>query len=218
MLPPHLPRQGQRKDMTGQRFGKLVVLEFAGTNKPNGLGHVRWRCRCECGKETIVVGYSLRAGITKSCGCHRAEVSRQRAIKRNTTHGYRNTPEYRCWGSMRNRCMNPNNDNFKDYGARGIAVDSRWNEFPQFFADMGPRPSPRHTIERKDNDGPYSSENCFWLVLEKQALNRRGNRYITAFGLTLCLAEWCRRSGVSRAVALTLLKHKSPEIVFKSIS
>lgn len=98
---------------------------------------------------------------------------------------------------MRNRCNNPKNKSFFKYGGRGITVCERWELFTNFLADMGPRPSLRHSIERKDNNGPYSPENCEWAVPKTQARNRRTSRLIEFEGVTKTLAEWSESTGLS---------------------
>jgi hypothetical protein len=101
---------------------------------------------------------------------------------------------------MKSRCLNPRNKRYADYGGRGVQVCDRWiNSFENFLADMGLRPSDSHSIERKDNDGNYSPDNCIWATREVQERNRRNNLLITYNGLTLTAAEWARRTGLKRA-------------------
>lgn len=105
---------------------------------------------------------------------------------------------------MRQRCQNPNDRTYKNYGGRGITVCDRWLEsFENFYADMGPKPSPKHSIERKDNDGPYSPENCRWATRVEQGRNRRNNRRVTIGGETKCLSEWAVVAGVCYATMLS---------------
>lgn len=106
--------------------------------------------------------------------------------------------EYNVWAMMRQRCMNPNAANYLNYGGRGITVDPRWDRFKNFWEDMGPAPSKRHTLDRLDNDGPYSPENCVWSDREKQQNNRRNNVFIEAFGERKTLAQWARSTGLTR--------------------
>lgn len=106
--------------------------------------------------------------------------------------------EYNVWAMMRQRCLNPNAANYVNYGGRGITVDPRWDRFKNFWEDMGPAPSKRHTLDRLDNDGPYSPENCVWSDREKQQNNRRNNVFIEAFGERKTLAQWARSTGLTR--------------------
>lgn len=111
------------------------------------------------------------------------------------THGLSGTPEHRLWQAMRRRCNNPNTNDWPKYGGRGIRVCEAWNDFPTFLRDMGPRPSPAHSIERGDVNGDYTPQNCRWATSLEQANNKRGNRLLTLRGETKTLAEWCRALG-----------------------
>jgi hypothetical protein len=153
-------------DITGQRFDKLVVTEFAGYSNSNG--HARWQCHCDCGKTTIVYAKYLLIGDTSSCGC------------KTLKHGYGSNGKehylYRTWARMRERCNNPAHKFFKYYGGRGINVCDRWNDFAIFLADIltsiGERP-PGHTLDRIDNDDNYNPGNVRWATPKQQAQNRR---------------------------------------------
>lgn len=171
--------------LTGQRFGRMVVVKCVGKIES---GNYLWECRCDCGNVTKVRGGSLTSGNTKSCGClgrdHRADSVRK--------HGMANpkTPEYQSWINMRQRVSNPNHARYDAYGGRGIKVCERWNSFSAFLADMGPRPTPRHSIDRIDNDGDYCPNNCRWATAFTQNNNRRGLRLITVNGNTKTAREW----------------------------
>lgn len=115
------------------------------------------------------------------------------------------------WAMMLSRCSNKNVKAYKDYGGRGISVCDRWQFFENFYADMGDRPTPNHQIDRIDNDGPYSPENCQWALREQQAKNKRNNRFITANGESLHLAEWARRLGCNPSAILARLATGMPE-------
>ncbi len=153
--------RGIPKDYTGQRFGRLTAVRPTGGR----AGHNRiWEMLCDCGVAVEVSSGHL--GTTKSCGCfHRDKI---------TSHGLSKSPEYKVWSSMIDRCHNPNNKKFKNYGERGIVVCSQWRaSFSAFIKDMGRRPKPRLTIERNDNNGNYEKANCEWATYQKNNSNRR---------------------------------------------
>ncbi len=148
-------------DMTGRRFGHLLVREYAGRSatNPGGQPRTRWRCLCDCGQESVVTASALRRGQTKSCGCGERAAA-QAACERRVTHGEsrkgRMTPEMHAWRAMQQRCYQPSHNRHKHYAARGTVVCERWlNSFAAFLADMGRRPSPNHSIDRIDNSGNY---------------------------------------------------------------
>jgi hypothetical protein len=151
-------------DVTGQKFGRLTAVSRVGSRNRDSI----WLCRCDCGRSHRAILYNLRNGHTRSCGCLKADAMRRRA-----THGMRDTREFNIWNSMRQRCSNPRQPSYQDYGARGIRVCELWqNSFAVFFADMGPCPS-GHSIERVNNDAGYSPENCKWATPLEQRHNRR---------------------------------------------
>jgi len=180
-------------DITHQRFGRLVAVEY--------LGLSRWRCLCACGGERIVTGNVLRSGKSKSCGCLRIEMGKARgAASRRHGEGSngKETPEYAAWGQMKNRCLNPKNDSYRYYGARGIKVCDRWMVYENFLADMGRRPSVLHSIDRIDVHGNYEPGNCRWATSIEQNRNTTFNRRIAARGETKTLAEWLEIVGLRR--------------------
>lgn len=188
-------RQSSFRDIRGQRFGRWAVLDDEPLHKAYASGYViYWRCRCDCGTERLVQGRNLWNGRTASCGCYKAEVSKEL----NTEHGMCGTPEYETWVRMIQRCHNSHNPGYKWYGARGIAVTDAWRaSFNQFLRDMGPRPAPQYSIERVDNEKGYQPDNCIWADPRTQANNQRKNRLITWNGKTQTLAEWSRQTGLS---------------------
>ena len=185
-----MPERSQRSAIAGQRFGRLVVIEY--------IAKSYWRCRCDCGNLTDARYCDLRRGLKRSCGCLKIEV--EAVIHR--THGLSYSSEYHIWATMIARCTNPRAVGYENYGGRGIFVCERWrgeHGFTNFYADMGPRPSLKHSLERKDNDGPYSPENCMWATRQEQNANSRHCRYITVEGLTKTIAEWSRLKGTCEA-------------------
>lgn len=156
------------KDLTGQRFGRLVVVSLYSKTqwRERPIRNRQWLCQCDCGNQTIVDRTALGAGTTKSCGCLKLEGKHGQ-----TTNG-RTTGTYRSWLSMIQRCTNPNYPRWKDYGGRGIQVCERWFTAANFIADMGPRPD-GWSIERINNDGNYEPKNCKWIPRPDQAKNRR---------------------------------------------
>jgi len=188
-----LPGMSERIDLTKQRYGRLVALEPA---TPNKHGQSRWLCRCDCGNEKIIDANPIRRGLVKSCGCYRRERGSEQG-KSMRKHGMWNTPEYRVWVSMKDRCTNPNNRSWPDYGGRGIRVCRQWiRNFESFIADMGRRPSPEHTLERIKNDEGYRPENCCWATRTEQQRNTRWSRMLTINGRTQSLSAWAEEKGL----------------------
>lgn len=174
---------------TAEVFGKWSVMD-----RPSPHRQKVW-CQCECGAQKEIWISNLKSGKTKSCGKHEhpwRHIYPKRA---------KQIPEYRRWSDMKNRCDNQNNSRFQDYGGRGIKVCDRWSGrssgFINFLEDIGPMPSPQHTIERLDNDGPYSSENCIWSTWLTQARNKRKTVRITHQERTMTAMEWSIETGLS---------------------
>ena len=175
------------QDFTGRTFGRLTVIK----NMPKSGFQPRVLCRCSCGTEKVFRLHNLRHGETKSCGCLQTEL-----LRAPRKHGLTGSPVYHTWGNLLNRCGNPNNNAYAYYGGRGITVCDRWRDFSNFYADMGPKPSPAHSLGRIDNDGDYEPSNCRWATQSEQTRNRSDNHWLTVNGETLCLADWAKRLGV----------------------
>lgn len=191
---------GQRKakDLTGQRFGRLVVL-WRAANVAEASGAIRsaWMCKCDCGNGHVVTAHSLTRGLTRSCGCF--------ARERPSKHGKSGAPVYRHWAAMVQRCTNREWLHYARYGGRGITVCEQWRDFAAFLADMG-EPEPGMTLDRIDNAKGYEPGNCRWATRQEQSNNRGNNRYLTFRGLTLTLAEWGRITGLKNGTISQRLK------------
>lgn len=185
---------GSRKiDLTGKRFGRLVVIREAGRKRKEAA----WECLCECGNTTIVNGYALRSGHTNSCGCYAIKRSKES----NTKHGMFGTLIYRTYANMKNRCYNPKYYLFSHYGGKGVTVCDEWlgdrgfQTFYQWSIENGYRKG--LSIDRIDNEKNYCPDNCRWVDMSVQQNNRTNNRRITSNGETHTMAEWARINGIS---------------------
>jgi hypothetical protein len=193
----------QKRTITaGTRFGRLSVLSEDPERARSG--EVRWLCRCDCGTERSMLSYHLRTGHTVSCGCWKNEQTGNRTRTHGLSHAL---PEYRIWSGLRARCLNEKNSEFMRYGGRGIVVCHDWDDFTVFYRDMGPRPSPKHSIDRIDNDGPYAPWNCRWATTTEQGRNRRQNHLVTFLGRTMSLVAWSEATGIRQSTLRRRLKH-----------
>ena len=177
-------------DLTGQRFGKLIVIRFVGTTKAR---QAIWRCRCDCGNETDVKSSCLRNGDTRSCGCLQRMISKEA----NTKHGESHSRLHSIWSGMKGRCYNPKNPAFEHYGARGITVCDEWHEYTNFsdWAKLNGY-TEGLSLDRIDNNKGYSIDNCRWTTMKEQSNNRRSNHCISFDGETHTLEEWAKIKGL----------------------
>lgn len=193
-----------RLDLTGIRFGRLTAIKIDKKRKTKS-GGTFWICRCDCGNIKSIYTGHLRNGKTSSCRCLNAD----RLKECNTTHGLRHSSEYNTWSSMKARCYNPNNPQYKDWGGRGIKVCDRWlikgSGFENFLEDMGRKPSLKHSLDRIDNDNAYYKENCRWAIKKIQANNTRTNIYFTYNGNTKTFSEWVAEFKVNYSSAYEYL-------------
>lgn len=183
-------------DLTGQRFGRLVVIAKATLPPPStGNRSLKWEARCSCGRTVLVRATSLRTGNTTSCGCSR------------TKHGQSRTGLYQLWSSMIRRCELTTSKDYPHYGARGIKVYTEWRvNFEAFAKDMGPRPTNRHTIDRRDSNGDYEPANCRWATMTVQQRNKRNNRRIQVGDVIRTMSEWSETSGIPQSTIAMRLR------------
>lgn len=182
---------GKFKDLTGERFGNLVVVGQAGRYKGT---KVLWNCKCDCGNTTTQLSHTLTKKLVVSCGCY----NRLKTEKGNTKHGLRYTRLYSIWKGIKTRCNNLNNHAYKNYGARGIKVCEEWSTFLPFYEWAMANGYEEHlTIDRIDVDGDYEPQNCRWATMQEQLNNTRVNRFITIGSETKTMAEWAREFGLS---------------------
>lgn len=203
------------KDLSGQRFGRLVAINYVRRENDRTL----WRCICDCGNESIT-GYSnLISGVTRSCGCLGKETFESKEFRRNKRKSasmnfdmsLNQHPLYPLWSSMISRCYNKNRNSYKHYGARGIKVCDRWlpenKGFENFLKDIGERPSVEYTLDRIDVNGDYCPENCRWATIPQQSNNKTDSVLVYYMGRRVYLKEICEKLGMNYStVAHQLLK------------
>lgn len=193
---------------SGERYNRLVSVR---RDESRGDGD-RWVFKCDCGAEHSALAKRVRSGNTKSCGCLR----RNTPLRKGTfhpTHGLSRTAEYKIWGGMVNRCYNEADETYQAYGARGITVCDEWRwDFPAFLAYIGPRPSPKHSIDRIDNDGNYEPGNVRWATSREQALNRSNSITVNLLGREMPLADAAIAAGVPYVTMYWRYKNGKPLI------
>lgn len=200
---------GKFVDLTGQRFGRLTVIERVGTK----YGQAAWLCQCGCGNCSVVVTGVLRSGRQRSCGCYRSETT----TKCRTKHGGKHERLYKIWKNIKTRCTNPNIDQWRDYGGRGIKMCEEWatnyDAFRAWALQNGYDESAKRgdcTIDRIDVNGNYEPSNCRWVNMKVQNNNQRSNKHITFCDETHTLAEWSALKGIKQSTLLIRLKHGWP--------
>lgn len=188
-------KRGSRfKDLTGKKFGFVTVLSLAG--KLKSTKEYSWLCECTCGRHVLKTSGTLGYNKKVSCGCVALRIRRET----HQTHAKSGSAEYACWCGMKRRCLVPSVQKFKNYGGRGIKVCERWmNSFENFYADMGPRPSRRHSIERIDNNGHYHPDNCRWATQKEQTRNTCRTHYVTINNQTKCISDWAKIVGIEES-------------------
>lgn len=174
-------------NLQGLSFGRLVVL----SKSERENGRTAWLCRCICGNTKISTTHDLRDGSVKSCGCLKKD---NMSLK---THGDSNSSEYKAWIAMKDRCYGINHSSRKLYYDRGIIVCDRWiNSYENFLEDMGRKPCPSFTLDRIDNNGNYSPENCRWATIKQQNNNSRNCRFIEYLGHRRTMKEWSEKFNI----------------------
>lgn len=180
-------------DITNKRYGRLIVLRQVG-RKPTGRNEIMWECRCDCGNLISIPKSYLSSGDTKSCGCYALENKKSMHLK----HGLSGSYLYNIWSGMKQRCNDKSSLAYPNYGGRGIKVCNRWmNDFSLFAKDMGDRPSPKHTLERINNNKGYYKSNCKWATVKEQSLNRRSNISIQYKSVTYTALEFSEKIGIT---------------------
>lgn len=196
-------------NLLGRSFGRLSIISESDQRTVDGK--VKWNCVCTCGNTLTTSGRYLRDGDTRSCGC----LEKETLLNRNTSHGLSGTSEYNIWKALKQRCYNPNELHYADYGGRGILICDRWlNSFENFIEDMGNKPSPTHSIDRIDNDGNYEPSNCKWSTKAEQGRNKRNNRWIEHNGVTKHLQGWADHLSIQVSTLHSALKRNSFSDIF----
>ena len=191
-------------DRVGQKFNRLTVTSRAENNK---RGLARWKCQCSCGNIVTVISVSLVQGLTQSCGC----LHKENTSKATFIHGMAKTPEYRAWAHIVERCTVPNTKGFENYGGRGITICDEWrHDFMAFYRHVGKHPSPKHSIDRIDNDGNYEPGNVRWATSQTQRNNNRRIHNITLHGHTMNIDQWAKFVNIKYSAIWSRIKRGWP--------
>jgi len=197
-----MARRKTYTDMFGKKYGRLTVIEIYGADEK---GRKILSCVCDCGNLVKVMAYSIISENTKSCGCFSIECI---ITGNNYKHGMCQTPEYKTWCGIIKRVENINSGDYKDYGGRGIKISKIWRkDFRNFLNDMGKRPSPRHSIERINNNGNYCKSNCKWADDNEQSRNKRNNILIMRGNRVMIFQDWVNKLGITKSAFRSILKH-----------
>ena len=191
-------------DLSGQTFNDWTFVRRV-TNKGK---MTRWLCRCVCGTERAHQPARVISGNSKGCGCKIGQRIAEKATKHGQAHP--RTPEYQAWCEMRSRCHTRSNNRFRRYGGRGITVCERWNDYEAFLEDVGPRPSPEHSLSRIDNNGSYESTNVEWATEIEQQGNRVDTIWVQLNGIRMCLGQACDKLGKRRSTVYARVQHGWP--------
>lgn len=193
-----MPPTGRVIPLIGLRFGALVPIARAGSQRRYAM----WLCACDCGQQVTVRSDHLLYGVKKACQInnHRWRVPKPPGV----TTKYRS--EFKSWEHMRRRCNDPKEKTYANYGGRGIKVCARWGKFANFIADMGPKPSPKHTIDRKNNNGNYTPKNCWWATPRQQSRNTRRSVFVRYEGKRVLLCDLVEQLGLNRQMVYGRLK------------
>lgn len=205
-------------DLTGQRFGMLTVLPYAGKSKHK---HTIWLCKCDCGNEKVIDGQHLKQGNTRSCGCLEKYNRSIFGTRSKRTHQMKNTRIYHIWQGAKNRVFNKNDEHWLAYGGRGITMCKEWaTSFEHFCAwAFANGYSENLTIDRIDVNGNYCPENCRWVTNAEQQRNKRNNRYYTYNGKTQLIPAWAKEFGVTDSTIRSRIRRGiPPEKVFFELS
>lgn len=207
------------EDLAGKRFGRLTALRQVKSDKS---GRARWECQCDCGNTTIAAASRLKNGLSNSCGCLRIDKVKTANVTHGITCQKKDKPRipkiYQTWANIKTRCTNPKTPYFDSYGGRGIKVCEEWmNDFQAFYDwAMSNGYKEGLQIDRIDNDGDYTPENCRWVTKTINANNKRNNLLIEHNGICHTAAEWSRITGISKKAIYTRIKAgKPPEEILR---